>query len=371
MFLRVLFPRLAWYQGPDWELRFDSQGFGHVCKEGTQPRPLRALFQLKVGSLTEAFASLVVEPPGEEASALPPLMVAPARYCSCPVPNDASQSLQSWEQGQYTLGLRTWWCLGDLVSLFHPQCQPEAVPKYMTNTWSRWLKHVAFCGPTELLMQPGIDRSGKAKHFRRLVAERTVSTTGALALMVSHQCLLRVPAPPLVRTALDSFLRCLLKTEEYELHLPLDRELCDAYSAAGCGCPLELCETLVLLGTRMPIEPFLSQTEGNEHAHLDALFADLRAQGNVSEDTVELATLLPSLFQRRNLQWLCRGLIHQVARTMDGFRDAADFSENPLDHDRLWGGGPTQRWATTWPRALALTPRRNQPPWWMPTTAPS
>lgn len=324
-------------QGSDYELRFSTSGFGFLCLEGRAPQRLRDLFRDR----------LVVEPPGHQRLLVrrggaapapsPDLRVPSPLYCTGGVHGEEPCSLQSWCLPYFARGLRNWWTLGDLVVLFHPDCKPESVAPFIQNTWGRWARHLALFGPIDLLLQRGIDRSGRNRHWRRHLVEHTVSTTGLLALHLVHMCLFRVPPPQCVRQALADFLKRRLKDGDYTLDLSLDRVHSDAYSHAGGAVPPELAVSLPLRGATAYIAPFLEASSDNEHVRLRRLFEQLHHDGLCDDTTVPLVHLLQATYQQEELQWLARALVHQVARLIDSYRDPADFSDNPLQGDRLWG----------------------------------
>ena len=86
------------------------------------------------------------------------------------------------------------------------------------------------------------------------------------------------------------------------------------------------------------MEPFLAQSEGNESAHLQRIFARLKEDGLCTDEVVPMMRLLEETYCQPDLQWLCKGLVHQVARLIEGFENPEAFTTNPLQHDRLWGG---------------------------------
>ena len=128
--------------------------------------------------------------------------------------------------------------------------------------------------------------------------------------------MLRLSVPPLghAQQALDAFLRSRLGQEECDIRVPLDREYADAFSFAGHGLPHELSSRTLTIGDRFYIEPFLGQSEGNEHAHLEALFDDLLSRGECSDQLVSMSTLLLACMHHHELPWLVRTLVHQFCQ---------------------------------------------------------
>ena len=77
---------------------------------------------------------------------------------------------------------------------------------------------------------------------------------------------------------------------------------------------------------------------GNERVHLDKALADLHAKGLYRDGACQVSDLLLTTSHRRHLFWLARGLVHQVARAIECHRSHLDWSPNPLEGDRIWGG---------------------------------
>lgn len=269
---------------------------------------------------------------------LPALPVPAPVYCSSCSGQQEGQSLQSWKLAAYAPGLSRWWCFGDLVCQYHAALAGEKVPRWVLNVWTRLCKHLEFFGPPHLLVQKGLDKRGRTKHWRRCLVETSCNTTGILAALCIHMVEFREPDPVLVEVAAQEFLASRFKEgEEFELLVPLDREYAGAYCAPGAPVPPALAATLVTSGPFFFVQPFLSQAEDNEHAHLDAMFKRLFESGRLRGDVVPMATLLRELYSLEDLRWLARALVHQLARTMEAFEEASDFSDNPLEHTRMWG----------------------------------
>ena len=243
-----------------------------------------------------------------------------------------------WRLPWLTKGVAHWWCLGDVAFALHTELDGMAVVRYVLNSWSRWTEYSTPFAPADLCLLKGIDRAGRTKRWNRVLVEHACSTTGLLCILLGQVAFCRKPDPLAASAFLHAFLEDRLGSTEVDLCVPLDKAVATAYCHAGLQPPLALCATLPLDGTALHLQPWLDQSEGNAHAHLREQVAALTEAGLVVDGHVHVGDMLESLRQTPALLWLCRALLHQVARLVDACWKGADFHENPVEAERSWGG---------------------------------
>ena len=142
-------------------------------------------------------------------------------------------AMQQWLLPWHCKGLQQWWCAGDVVHAYHQGLAPEAVPRYMLNSWARWSGYCQFFAPCLVALRKGIDRRGQDKHWSRVLPEHCLSTTGVLAILLGQALTCRVPDPDSVLHVLCVFLNDRLRGADVDLLLPLDKTYVEAYCVAG------------------------------------------------------------------------------------------------------------------------------------------
>ena len=247
-------------------------------------------------------------------------------------------SMLSWHLDQHCWGVNRWWCLGDHVAAFHSNPEPRVVPKWIRNNWSKWAAFLSNLGPADLLLRKGIDRTGKDKAWQRVLVENAASTTGLLGIYTCQVNNCREPEPALVEEAMGHWLDKCLGDETWQLRVPLDERFGKAYTAAGSTAPASMCARLLGEGASLWILPFIDQSAGHVKIHLSRLFETMLQEGECSKSRVSLSKLLPALQMHPRLEWLYKALLFEVARQMDFYVHRQQWSSNPTEGDRCWGG---------------------------------
>ena len=142
-----------------------------------------------------------------------------------------------------------------MVAAFHSSLPPNKVPRYIQNAWDRWIAYCKPFGPPELLLKKGIDRTGRQRPWDRMLPETTLSTTGLLAVLLGQVEKCTNPEPRWVEQVMQSFLADQLRGVSSELEIPFERDLAEAYSAAGSIVEEHLTEVVEMEGARVKVLP--------------------------------------------------------------------------------------------------------------------
>ena len=277
---------------------------------------------------------------GPDGGATTPLLLEVPRplFRSMDLGETPPASVKLWELPWHPTGLRQWWCAGDIVNDMHPSLRGAGVPRFILNSWNRWAQYTVLFAPVGLCLKKGIDRRGVDRHWSRCLPDTAMSTTGLLAVLLGQIGKCRIPDPEQPMCILSSFLDDRLKDVAAEILLPLDEEYVAAFCFPGGQAPASLCVRLPVDGSSLWLRPLVEQSQGNTNAHIVELLAAMSKRGNCGPDTVHLAQLLRHIYDHPSLMWLCKALLHQVARLVEAASKPEDFTSNPVEADRVWGG---------------------------------
>ena len=233
-------------------------------------------------------------------------------------------SIQTWQLPGFSLGVRLWWTICDIMMCFHSGLHPDQVVKYMLNSWTRWCDHSSNRAPEYLCLRKGLDRRGRVRDWSRWCPEHSCSTTGLRLLLVNQILSCRTPEPNEIVDFLSRWLERQLLGADCDLVLPLQPEIGRAYCHAGSSVPVHSGARLPVVGHEVWIGPLLSQAEDNVKVHLQVLFERLLSEGRCDDEKCGVGILLVAFVRHRWLDWLGAGFLFQIARLVE----AHDKPEN-------------------------------------------